>query len=523
MKLTYPALLSTNELIRKISDTTYWLCITRTVQQSKLFPVPSYMLLSYLQAFYTWPALLRKCEAVMPAEEFGDRARELSLKLNTLNSAWCLPAFYMIGREMLMALGLLKPEDACEDVAYLCDFTRRFNLAYHRNDAHLTNKDFGDRSQLLPERTLQVFEADLFEVREGDRLHEAATQLMSQLAQYAFLAHCECRIGIHNSGPYNFGEKNGEKRQLLVRDFTDLSEGDYPWLDGIATELKFNNLTLPVVVKNTHFRLVDDWASFESEPAYNSANVVAVGLYTSDSLTEGYVPVGMGSAEELAATMEQIRHVLHEATAVLWKRIAGWSREQMIDAGALVYSSVAKDFAHLAGVYDPADWFTVDPRAARFKPMLNDEYGRDSLGELVGYLSYPTQTANDYVMARTSDGPRHMMSGVPYAVLHGGDFVASTGPAQHGTSSLPVKTGGYTTSCGRIDLASYNRLAASFRPGVQSAEFRWLDEEWIKHHHREPLADALYRQTQEGSRTLRGKGAGLRRADLQVLAGETKP
>jgi hypothetical protein len=116
MKLDYPTLLATNELIRKISDTTYWLCITRTVQESKLFPVPSYMLLSYLNAFYRWPDLLRKVERVLPAEACGDRAREMSLKLNTVNTTWCLPAFYFLGREWLMTMGLLRNEDAAEDV-----------------------------------------------------------------------------------------------------------------------------------------------------------------------------------------------------------------------------------------------------------------------------------------------------------------------------------------------------------------------------------------------------------------------
>ena len=85
-------------------------------------------------------------------------------------------------------------------------FSRRFNLAYHRNDGHLTNKEFGDRAQFLPERTLQVFESDLHGVTPGDRLHTAATKLVAQLSQYAFLAHCECRIGLHNSGPYAMGE-----------------------------------------------------------------------------------------------------------------------------------------------------------------------------------------------------------------------------------------------------------------------------------------------------------------------------
>lgn len=35
--LTYAKLLETNNYLRQLSDTTYWLCITRTVQESKLF------------------------------------------------------------------------------------------------------------------------------------------------------------------------------------------------------------------------------------------------------------------------------------------------------------------------------------------------------------------------------------------------------------------------------------------------------------------------------------------------------
>jgi hypothetical protein len=515
VKLDYRRLLETNELIRKVSDTTYWLCITRTVQESKLFPVPSYMLLSYLNAFYRWPELLRRVERAISAEECGDRAREASLKTSTVNGAWCLPAFYLLGRELLLAMGALRPADAAEDVAYVMDFTRRFNLAYHRGDAHLTNKDFGDRSQYLPERTLQVFEADLFPVAPGDRLHAAATQLLSQLSQYAFLAHCECRIGIHNSGPYRFGDD----RELLVRDFFDLAEGDYPWLDGIAPGLEWNNLTIPVVVAGTHFHLVDDWGSFEAEPAYDSANVVAVGLYASDALSEGYEPVGMESAESLAATMERIRDTLKRATAELWKRIAGWTREQMIDAGAIVYSSVAKDFAHLAGIYDPADWMTIDERAARFKPLLNDEYGRDALGEMVGLLSLPTQQVNEYVMARTSNAARHMMSAVPYSVLALDGWAPTAGPVGAGESSLAPKTGRYTTTRGLLDLETYNRLAREFRPPLAQAPWRFLDDEWVKTAWRAPQADELYRLSQRRSRNLRGAGASLRREDVLRIRG----
>jgi len=43
---TYAQLLETNNLIQNCGDETYWLCVTRTVQGSKLFPVSPYILLS---------------------------------------------------------------------------------------------------------------------------------------------------------------------------------------------------------------------------------------------------------------------------------------------------------------------------------------------------------------------------------------------------------------------------------------------------------------------------------------------
>ena len=53
---------------------------------------------------------------------------------------------------------------------------------------------------------------------------------------------------------------------MLVRDCFDLAEGDYPWMDGIAPEIPHNNLTIPVIMKDTHFNIVDDWGCFEATP-----------------------------------------------------------------------------------------------------------------------------------------------------------------------------------------------------------------------------------------------------------------
>jgi len=229
-RISYAQLLETNNLIQTCSDETYWLCVTRTVQESKLFPVPAYMMLSYLMAFYRYPSLLRKIESRMRAEEIGDRARNMGMKIQNPSMGWALPGFYLLGREWLINMGLLKPTDAIEDVIYVMDFWKRFQLSWHRNDGHITNKEFGHRAQILPESRLQVFHADMYDCKDGDELHQAAQAFMASASQYGFLISCESRISLHNSGPY----KLADDRELLIRDFMDLSESDFPWLDDVA-------------------------------------------------------------------------------------------------------------------------------------------------------------------------------------------------------------------------------------------------------------------------------------------------
>ena len=507
--VTYAQLLETNNLLQTFSDETYWLCVTRTTQESKLFPVPSYMMLSYLNAYYRYPTLLRKIEARMSAEECGDRARNMGTKTDTLTMGWTLPGFYLLGREWLINMGLLRPEDGIEDVIYVMDFWKRVQLSYHRNDGHITNKEYGHRSQLLPERTLQVFEADLYDCVAGDALHTAANKFMATMSQFQFLSHCECRIGICNQGPYKFGEN----LELIVRDFMDIAEGDYPWLDGVGATLPYNNLTVPMVVKDTHFYLMDDWGSFESKPEFRAENICRIGLYHSDPLTEGHVPLAMDSAATLTAKFDELTAMISEANQVLWKRIAGWTRPQMIEAGALVYFNIPKDLAHMAGVYEQADWMQIDDRARRFIPLLNDEFGRDALTELVGLVSMPSQAANEYTMGNHHNAPKRMYSPIPYGVLATGDYTRSSGPLYPG-SSLFRKTGKWRTSRGLMTQDEYNTAVRAFTPTSCNREYRFIDDYWMKYHGHSREADQLYRHTQSQSRRLHDRGAGLKRADI---------
>ena len=126
----------------------------------------------------------------------------------------------------------------------------------------------------------------------------------------------------------------------------------------------------------------------------------------------------MGSHEELTACFKTLTDKVKDATNKLWRRIAGWTRDQMIDAGAITYFSIIKDLAHVAGVYDVSDWMMVDERAERFRPLFNDEYSRDALvGLCIG--THPSHRANEYTMMQHSNLPQRLYSLIPYSILAG--------------------------------------------------------------------------------------------------------
>ena len=508
MKPTYAQLLETNNLMQTVGDESYWLCFTRTVQESKLFPVSAYIMLSYLNAFYRYPELLRKIERTMAAEEIADRSRNMGIKIQNSHMGWCMPAFYLLGREWLIAMGMLRPQDALDDIVYVLDFWKRFQLSWHRNDGHITNREFGHRAQILPDRRLEIFKEDMFACNSGDELHEAAHTFMATASQYGFLVSCESRISLSNSGPYRIDAEH----QMLVRDFMDMAECSLPWLDGVAADVPFNNFTVVMSVKDCDFHIVDDWGSFESNPGFTADKLAGIGLYTSDPLSEGYIPIGMDSRDELVTTFRQLNDTLKDATRKLWMRMAEWSRDQLLEAGALMYFAVVKDLAHVAGVFEVADWLEIDPRADRFRPLLNDEFGNTALGELVGLLSLPGQRTTPFGMMQHSNQPTRMFTPLPYSVLAGEDYVPSCGPIKPGTTMIDAKIDRYTTTRGTLTLAEYNRLAREHIPEICADRYRFLCETWVKHNAHTPLADELYMLEQQHSRTLKGKGIRTRNA-----------
>ena len=157
----------------------------------------------------------------------------------------------------------------------------------------------------------------------------------------------------------------------------------------------------------------------------------------------------------------------------------------------------------------------IDERANRFRPLLNDEIGRDFLGELVGYVDFPSQQLHGYAMIQHNNAPKRYLSHIPYAVLDegGGGSLASIAP---GMSHLGEKQDRCVTTAGVPPLTA---CAVAFRPAQMEAPYRHLCDTSVKYCRDDPDVAALYALEQGASPRLSGKGAGLSRDEVEALRG----
>ncbi len=530
-RIDEPKLLEVNTFLQRVDDVIVNNCLTRTAQESKLFPLMPYLYLCFLDAYYRFPDLLRKATAEISPEDIGHRSRSATTHLTKLN-AWGTINFYLNGRALLIRAGLLRAEDNLEDLVFMVDFWQRFSRASHRNGGHTWALDAKDIAQEHDERVLQVFEADAFECDES--LRHAAAKFMAAATQYSFLVHCESRMGLSASGPYRMG---GSKL-MHTRDFINLAECDLPWLDGVASGVTHNSLTAVVITEDVAIEITD-FATAYTTPEDYQGSIIGFGLYTSDFLTDRYIPVGMDSRSELVDTLQALTQEITEATRQLYSRFASMSFAQMVEGGVYSYIHAPSEAAHMAGVYDTNDWFFMDDRTRRFWEIANEEYGMDAYVDQFAVLHGQQGASTDYYLHpvaydvwRRSGGkgdvpapgrnavlvPAHILSDHDYPLRVNANGLADA----QGRSSMERKTELYTLAGGKLTQDEMNARARTFSSKFTDG-WRDFDENTVKWHHHDPEVDAMYRYTQEHSRNLRDRGSSLVRKDIdaaRTAAGE---
>lgn len=528
-RITEEQLLDLNSMLQRSDDVLVHNCLTRTAQESKLFPVLPYLMMSMIEGYWRYPDQLRRSMEVISPEDVGHRARNVSTLFSRLTS-WGMLNYYLNGRSNLIRLGLIGPTDNLEDLWLVCDWYRRFAKAYNRSSGHVSALDAGDISPTLEERTLQVFEADAYAC-DAD-LGAAAARFNAIATQYNFLVHCESRSGLHTSGPYRLDGR----RLMHVRDFFNLSESTLPWMDEVSAEVAFNNLSLVEITDGVSIE-VTDWGTAYTQPESHQDRVIGVGLYTSDFLSDRYEPVGMGSRRELTDTLNELTEQMTEATRRLYRRFSEYSMDQMIEAGIVTYYQAPVDVLRMAGLYEQSEWDTIDHRTRRLWTLNNEEYSLDAYIDHFNLAAGKLGAQNEYYLHPISYGVWRRGGGkddlpttgrtrefVPATVLSDHDYSRRVNPdgvaSIQGDRKLPVKSADFVTSAGRLTQDEMNRAAREWSSPLLEEPWRNLDDAAVKWSWQDPATDEMYRYAQEGSRLIEGRGSGLLRADLDRIRKE---
>lgn len=536
-QITEEQLYEVNTTMQRVDHALLRNLLTRSAQESALFPLMPYIMMSQTDTYFRYPDILRESMQYISPEEVGHRSREVFTGLTRMRAFSTLD-FYLLGRANLVHLGLVRPEDNLEDLWLMCHWWNRFVRAFTREYAHSVALDAHDIAPHHPERILQVFEADSYSCDADPRLRHAAAKFLATATQYNFMANCECRLGQQGSGPYSLG---GDLL-LHIRHFTNMAEGELSWLDGTAEDVPYKNLSVVVITKGVTID-VTDFGSVYTAPEDYQSRIVGVGLYTSDIFSERYEPVGMDSAKDLADTFDELVEIMGEATRKVYKRIVGMTAAQRIDAGRITYVQVPVPVTQMAGTFRQSDWDSLDNRSERLRGLYNEEFSMDVYLE-----NYATMTGDQggsseyYLHAEYYNGWRRggRAAGQPLPqtgraailvssnVLRDHDYPRRVNPNGladcSGTSSLPPKTGRYRTSLGMLTEDEMNQAARNFHPRLTQEPWVYMDDQWVKYHWRTDEAEDLYRSTQESSRLLRDAGSQLRRADIAKVredAGQT--
>lgn len=309
----------------------------RTSLESKLIPVSAYILISAVEEYRRYPEILQEMSKAKSPEEVGLAGRYPGSQVHT-TSIWALANIFLLGRQILIALGKIPADHQPERIAVVLDAWKRIAGAY-RGDGHLQAADAGLVVRPFGKEVVDELVAGTVSV--GDELLGNVKRLSATLMNYLFLLYFDTRWSIVDTGPYPLAEN----RVLLVRDFNRMGLSHLPW-SGEAAGPPYRNLTAAFVLEEVEIR-VNDWGTAICNPPEYLDHLVKFGLFTTDA--GRLEPVSCDRLEEIASSVK-------EQTARLYRLIASMSRRERIDAGAYVYFTGLLPFAEVAGVDDQIDW-----------------------------------------------------------------------------------------------------------------------------------------------------------------------
>jgi hypothetical protein len=337
-----PDRINTDELNRWIGyhgDISRAMTAERTSLESALIPVTAYILIACIECYRRYPEMMEVIADASTPEALGRAGREPGSQIDAVH-LWSIVNFPLLGRQVLAPFGLVDLDRDAPALATVVDFWKRSAAAF-RADGKLQAWDAG---LCVPRYGPNVVDELVAGSAPLDgETSERLTRMNRLLTTFLFLLYFDTRAGYQDTGPYPLADG----RVLLVRDFNRFGVSHFPWSRDVCAALPYSNLTIALVLDDDVRVTTNDWGTSITDPPDYFARLSAAGVFTTDG--GSLVPVPTHELDGVTASVKA-------AQRELYRRIAGMTRREKLDAGAYVYFTFLRPFAETAGVDDHLDW-----------------------------------------------------------------------------------------------------------------------------------------------------------------------
>jgi hypothetical protein len=339
----------------------------RTVFESELFGMNTYIIMSHLDDYVHLPGRMRTIAESLDPGLVVARRGAVGSKCNFITSVAFI-LHYFAGRELSIDLGRTRRDERTDDHLTVLDFWRRATIAA-RQDGVLLNIDAEppDSSRLLDDGAVSAIADELIPIE--DYGPKGIRQFGAQAIAYCFLENCDSRQATCDTGPYPLTDDSF----LALREIMLDKEGDFPWLDGLRETLAHHHIViayeLPKSVHMSNNLFGTSWMT----PVNYLDQVRRVRVYSADS--GELVPL---EPDEVRDTRAQIKQT-HRA---LYRRFSEMSVRERTTCATQMYAWKIKPWARAAGVYDSIDW-SLDPGVLDlYDELAEDERSLALLGNV---------------------------------------------------------------------------------------------------------------------------------------------
>ena len=352
-----------NELIKEVNDEFEYLITHRGLLESKIFPVTSYICVSFYNSYDMLYDIIKKVSEKTTPEEMGKKSRKILSELQALTINY-IPLYYMEGRMgEIFRKGddpKAESEEKRKQTIFLLDFWKRLAFSYFQNgklfvaDINELNEHGGAANIALDQRDVDWAMEHIKPVTSDEAGKIRKT--MANLEVFSFLDECEARAKLCDHGPY----KINEEEILVFREISHLYDGGKPHFPWSETKAKapYSNIAFAYRLKNVK-AIVDSVGTMTTNPINWGENITGAGLFTREG--NDVKPLELD-------VLDPFFEYATKAQRELYLKFTKWDRKQRLIAGAYAYCYGYARFTNFVGITDEINWDLTERTMEKYVP-----------------------------------------------------------------------------------------------------------------------------------------------------------